>query len=338
MPDPTPVAGFLNLAKPRGPTSHDVVARTRRLTGVRRVGHAGTLDPLATGVLVLALGPATRLLEYVASGEKVYRATIRLGSTTTTDDAEGTVTATRPLTVGPADIAAALPQFVGEIAQRPPAFSAVQVGGRRAYDLARRGAAVELPARQVRIARLTVLDWQAPDLTLEVIVWSGDVYPLARPRFGGGARLRRPPHRPRSHPVRRFLPRRGDHAGRLGAPCRPLHLALTPGGTDRRVGAPPGPDRHPARQHPAAAGPACLLGPSTVNRTRGNPHGRPYVCTRCRGPADCHCGLRSASTIAGARARLWGKVRTITSQRLCRCKSYISIPSRRRHRRRTRRR
>ena len=173
MPDPTTVAGFLNLAKPRGPTSHDIVARVRRLTGVRRVGHAGTLDPLAEGVLVLALGPATRLLEYVVSGEKVYRAEIRLGSTTTTDDAEGTVTATRPLTVGRADIVAALPQFVGEVAQRPPAFSAVQVGGRRAYDLARRGAAVELPARQVRIASLTLLDWQAPDLTLEVACGPG---------------------------------------------------------------------------------------------------------------------------------------------------------------------
>ena len=168
MPDSTAVVGFLNLAKPRGPTSHDIVARVRRLTGVRRVGHAGTLDPLAEGVLVLALGRATRLLEYVVSGEKVYRATIRLGSTTTTDDAEGAVTETRPLTIGRADIEAALPQFVGEIAQRPPAFSAVQIGGRRAYDLARRGATVELPARPVRIDRLTVLSWQAPDLTLEV--------------------------------------------------------------------------------------------------------------------------------------------------------------------------
>ncbi len=173
MPDSPPVAGFLNLPKPRGPTSHDIVARVRRLTGVRRVGHAGTLDPLAEGVLVLALGRATRLLEYVVSGEKVYRAMIRLGSTTTTDDAEGAVTETRPLTVGQADIAAVLPQFLGEIAQRPPAFSAVQVGGRRAYDLARRGAAVALPARRVRIARLTVLGWQAPDLTLEVTCGPG---------------------------------------------------------------------------------------------------------------------------------------------------------------------
>ena len=193
MPDLTAVTGFLNLAKPRGPTSHDIVTRVRRLTGVRRVGHAGTLDPLAEGVLVLALGPATRLLEYVASGEKVYRATIRLGSTTTTDDAEGDVMDTRPLTVGRADIEAALPQFVGEIAQRPPAFSAVQVGGRRAYDLARRGAAVELPARQVRIARLNILGWQAPDLTLEVTCGPGTyIRSLARDlgaALGCGAHL-----------------------------------------------------------------------------------------------------------------------------------------------------
>ena len=193
MPDLTAVTGFLNLAKPRGPTSHDIVARVRRMTRMRRVGHAGTLDPLAEGVLVLALGPATRLLEYVASGEKVYRATIRLGSTTTTDDAEGDVMDTRPLTVGRADIEAALPQFSGEIAQRPPAFSAVQVGGRRAYDLARRGAAVELPARQVRIDRLTVLSWAAPDLTLEVTCGPGTyIRSLARDlgaALGCGAHL-----------------------------------------------------------------------------------------------------------------------------------------------------
>ena len=193
MPDLTAVTGFLNLAKPRGPTSHDIVARVRRMTRMRRVGHAGTLDPLAAGVLVLALGRATRLLEYVVSGEKVYRATIRLGSTTTTDDAEGAVTETRPLTVGRADIEAALPQFIGEIAQRPPAFSAVQVGGRRAYDLARRGAAVELPARQVQIARLTVQDWRAPDLTLEVTCGPGTyIRSLARDlgaALGCGAHL-----------------------------------------------------------------------------------------------------------------------------------------------------
>ena len=193
MPEATAVAGFLNLAKPRGPTSHDIVARVRRVTGVRRVGHAGTLDPLAEGVLVLALGRATRLLEYVVSGEKVYRATIRLGSTTTTDDAEGAVTETRPLTVGRADIEAVLPQFIGAIAQRPPAFSAVQVGGRRAYDLARRGTAVELPARQVQIARLTVLDWRVPDLTLEVTCGPGTyIRSLARDlgaALGCGAHL-----------------------------------------------------------------------------------------------------------------------------------------------------
>ena len=205
------------------------------------------------------------------------------------------MTATRPLTVGPADIAAALPQFVGEIAQRPPAFSAVQVGGRRAYDLARRGAAVELPARPVRIARLTVLGWQAPDLTLEVtcgpgtyirslardlgaaLGCGGHLIGLVRTRSGGF-----------SLAAATTLADLEHHAAR----CTWHSLLVAP---SRRVGAPPGPDRHPARRYPAAAGPACLLGPSAVKRTGGNPHGRPRVCTRCRGPADCHCGLRSAA-------------------------------------------
>ena len=191
--DSTPVAGFLNLAKPRGPTSHDVVARVRRATRIRRVGHAGTLDPLAEGVLVLAVGRATRLIEYVASGEKVYRATIRLGGTTTTDDEEGALTQTRPITVGLADIEAALLRFPGEIEQRPPMFSAVHVDGRRAYDLARQGADVELPVRHVQIASITVLDWQAPDLTLEVVCGPGTyIRSLARDlgeMLGCGAHL-----------------------------------------------------------------------------------------------------------------------------------------------------
>ena len=117
----------------------------------------------------------------------------RLGSTTTTDDEEGAVTETRPLTVGLAEIEAALPQFIGEIAQRPPTFSAVHVGGRRAYDLARRGAAVELPTRQVQIARIAVLDWRVPDLTLEVTCGPGTyIRSLARDlgaALGCGAHL-----------------------------------------------------------------------------------------------------------------------------------------------------
>ena len=162
------LAGFLNLHKPAGPTSHDLVALVRRLAGIRRVGHAGTLDPLASGVLVLALGQATRLLEYVVSGRKVYRATIRLGVSTSTDDREGETIATHSVAVSEADIRASLCQFVGTIAQRPPAFSAVQVQGHRAYNLARHGVAVELTPRQVQVYRIILLTWQPPYLDLEV--------------------------------------------------------------------------------------------------------------------------------------------------------------------------
>ena len=130
--------GFLNIDKPAGMTSHDVVAKVRRLAGQKRVGHGGTLDPAATGVLPVALGEATRLLEYLVEGRKRYEAVIVLGVTTTTDDAEGEVTAERP--VPPLDepaISAALAGFVGTIQQIPPMYSAIQVGGRRLYDLAR---------------------------------------------------------------------------------------------------------------------------------------------------------------------------------------------------------
>jgi tRNA pseudouridine55 synthase len=143
--------------KPPGLTSHDVVARVRRLTGTRRVGHAGTLDPMATGVLLVGVGRATRLLGHLALHDKDYLATIRLGQTTTTDDAEGEVVATRPfVTISPDDVAAAAARFVGEIDQRPPAVSALKVAGKRAYARARAGEDVVLPPRRVRVTRFAV--------------------------------------------------------------------------------------------------------------------------------------------------------------------------------------
>src|SRR5215207_9797933 len=127
---PLPIDGLLIVDKPSGWTSHDVVARVRRLTGVRRVGHAGTLDPLATGVLPLGIGRATRVLEYLQSADKSYDATVRLGSETDTYDADGKVVASgdwSPLTE--AEIVPALLAFAGVIRQRPPVFSAIKSGG-----------------------------------------------------------------------------------------------------------------------------------------------------------------------------------------------------------------
>ena len=161
--------GILNINKPSGWTSHGVVARVRRLASERRIGHAGTLDPLAEGVLVLLLGRCTRLADHVQSQPKTYVATIALGSATSTDDAEGSVVATAP--VPPFDLDAALLRFTGDILQTPPAFSALKVAGQRAYALARRGEAVPLEARPVTIYELRVLS--RDPLTLEVMCSKG---------------------------------------------------------------------------------------------------------------------------------------------------------------------
>jgi tRNA pseudouridine55 synthase len=161
--------GFLNLSKPRGLTSHDVVARVRRIVGQRRVGHAGTLDPMAEGVLPIALGRATRLVDRVAIGDKTYFARLRLGVTTTTADAEGEVLHSAGVPrLTHAQIEEALDRFRGEITQVPPAYSAVKVAGQRAYALARRGERVELPPRRVQIYGLRLLGWFWPSLVLLV--------------------------------------------------------------------------------------------------------------------------------------------------------------------------
>ena len=149
--------GLLVVDKDGGMTSHDVVARVRRLAGTRKVGHAGTLDPMATGVLVLGVNRATRLLGHLLLADKSYDATIRLGTTTTTDDAEGEVVSTRPVEgVTEAMVRTALEAFVGDIEQVPSSVSAIKVGGRRAYDLVRAGEEVRLEPRRVHIAAIDV--------------------------------------------------------------------------------------------------------------------------------------------------------------------------------------
>ncbi len=166
-------SGILLLDKPIGPTSHDAVARVRRAAGLRRVGHAGTLDPLASGLLLLGLGPAARFLEYLVGLDKSYETTIRLGQSTTTYDAEGEVTAERPVEVTAEQIAAALDAFRGPIRQRVPPHSAVKRDGRPLYESARRGQVVELPERDVVIHALDLLAYDPPHLTLRVACSSG---------------------------------------------------------------------------------------------------------------------------------------------------------------------
>ena len=170
------LSGIINVDKPTGLTSHDVVDAIRRMAGQRKVGHAGTLDPMATGVLLVCLGAGTRVAEYLMAGRKRYRAGIVLGATTTTYDAEGEVTDCGGRTdFRREEIDAALSRFAGRIEQLPPAFSAIKQQGQPLYRRARRGESVELKPRTVEIDDLVVLDWapagpeqKVPLLTLEV--------------------------------------------------------------------------------------------------------------------------------------------------------------------------
>jgi tRNA pseudouridine55 synthase len=157
------VDGWVVLDKPVGLTSTEAVARVKRLFGAAKAGHAGTLDPLASGCLPIALGEATKTVTHAMDGEKLYRFTVRWGEETDTDDTEGKVVATSDLRPTEAQIGAALREFTGRIMQVPPRFSAVKIGGERAYDLAREGEAVEIEAREIAVHRLTLLDCPDPD-------------------------------------------------------------------------------------------------------------------------------------------------------------------------------
>lgn len=169
------VSGVLVVDKPIGLTSHDVVQIIRRGTGIRRAGHTGTLDPRASGVLVVLVGPAVRLSEYVSASDKRYQATIRLGSSTDTYDAEGTVTGPAASLEGITEekFEEILGQFVGEIEQVPPPYSAIKVKGRKAYEMAREGEEVDLEPRKIRVYSLEVLEWAPPEVVVDVYCSSG---------------------------------------------------------------------------------------------------------------------------------------------------------------------
>jgi tRNA pseudouridine55 synthase len=186
--------GLVVVDKPTGMTSHDVVARIRRLAGTRRVGHAGTLDPMATGVLVVGIGRATRLLGHVAGHDKGYDATIRLGVTTTSDDADGTVVEECDASgVTDEALEAAMAQLVGGIDQVPSSVSAIKVDGRRAYDRVRAGEDVDLAPRRVRVSELRLLQRRGAELDVHVDCSTGTyVRALARDlgrALGVGAHL-----------------------------------------------------------------------------------------------------------------------------------------------------
>ena len=171
-------AGFLNLNKPLGKTSHDIVAQVRRhyrlLTGAKKVGHAGTLDPLADGVLVICLGAATRLSDYIMRVRKVYQAQIFLGVSTTTYDAAGEILERKCADqIKRADIERALHHFIGDIEQTPPMYSAIKVRGKRLYELARQGQTIEREPRPITIHSIKILAWRNPVLELEIACGAG---------------------------------------------------------------------------------------------------------------------------------------------------------------------
>jgi len=163
--------GVVNLDKPVGPTSHDMVGLLRRLTGTRRIGHAGTLDPLASGVLPILVGAATRFSEELTGGSKRYEAVVRLGARSATDDAEGPIEATGALTPSREAVRESLDAFIGTFEQRPPAFSARKAGGQKGYRAARSGAPIDIPPRTVTVEAIDLLGVQpGPDGQLDVAI------------------------------------------------------------------------------------------------------------------------------------------------------------------------
>ncbi len=166
-------SGILNLDKPSGMTSHDVVNAARRISGVRKIGHAGALDPMATGVLVLCVGRATRLAEYLTSFDKSYQATARLGIETDTYDAEGKVVQSNTVTIGREDVKAQLLKFSGAISQVPPMYSAIKQDGQPLYKLARRGITVERKPRRTVIHHIALTEWSPPEFSFQVTCSAG---------------------------------------------------------------------------------------------------------------------------------------------------------------------
>src|SRR5512140_3242349 len=167
------ISGVLVVDKPVGLTSHDVVQIIRKGTNIRRAGHTGTLDPRASGVLVILIGPAVRLSEYVSASDKRYQAIVRLGASTDTYDADGRATSQAQVNITEEQFEAALKQFIGEIEQVPPPYSAVKVKGRKAYEMAREGEEIDLQPRKIKVYNLELLEWAPPEAVIDVYCSSG---------------------------------------------------------------------------------------------------------------------------------------------------------------------
>ena len=198
-------AGFLVVDKPGGMTSNDVVGRVRGATGIKKVGHAGTLDPLATGAMVVAVGPVTRLIRFIQEQPKEYLATAQFGVATDTLDADGAVLEREPMDFTQDELESAATRFVGVINQVPPMVSALKHEGRRLYELARRGEVVERDARPVEVHELEILSLGAGPVSRGRVpggVREGNLRPHPGRRSGGSTRRSRSPHRVAAHPDR----------------------------------------------------------------------------------------------------------------------------------------
>ena len=187
------VSGVLVIDKPIGLTSHDVVQIVRKGTNIRRAGHTGTLDPRASGVLVVLVGPAVRLSEYVSASDKRYQAVLQLGSSTDTYDSDGSITNTSQVDISEEVFEDKLQNFVGEIEQVPPPYSAVKVKGKKAYEIAREGEEIDLQPRKINVYSLELLEWAPPEAVIDVYCSSGTyVRSLAHDlgeNLGSGAHL-----------------------------------------------------------------------------------------------------------------------------------------------------
>ena len=165
---------IIAINKPVGPTSFDIVAKVRKITGIKKVGHAGTLDPLASGVLVLAVGREdTKRIGGIVAKEKEYMAEVKLGETSSTDDNEGEKTAINDRIPSAEEISSVINRFIGEINQVPPQFSAIKIGGQRAYKSARKGEVIEMAARPVLIKEIELLDYKYPIIKIRVVTGPG---------------------------------------------------------------------------------------------------------------------------------------------------------------------
>lgn len=167
------VSGVLVVDKPVGMTSHDVVQFIRNGTRINRAGHTGTLDPRASGVLVVLVGPAVRLSEFVSATDKRYQAVLKFGQTTSTFDSEGEITSRRPVDISYEELEEALAGFVGEVEQIPPVYSALKVMGKRAYEFARQGKEIEMEPRLITVHNLELLDWDPPEAVIDIQCSSG---------------------------------------------------------------------------------------------------------------------------------------------------------------------